>query len=247
MDKQNRILIGDIGDQFAVNAAFAFRKAGDWAVTRRQTHEDMLRSLRYEHPDVLILNLTVPTMHFPHFAENVLQLSDIEIVALFQKKDPYMERLLSQQNVHCIKFPADGSSLVRETHRICGLSASHAQDYPTEDPEVEVTKLLRSFGIPANLRGFYYLRTAILIAVQKPSCSGILMNQIYPAVAQKLHSTPARVERGIRHAILQAWENNNGCFNMYFGPASNRRMTNSEFIAFTVDWIRTERASKLCG
>ncbi len=83
--------------------------------------------------------------------------------------------------------------------------------------------------------------------MQKPTCSGIMMNQIYPAVAQEAHSTPTRVERAIRHAILQAWESSDGRFSWHFGQMKNHRMTNSEFIAFTVDWIRTERTSKLCG
>ena len=246
MTKQTRILIGDIGDQFAVNGAFAFRKAGDWAVTRKQTHDDMLQSLRFEHPDVLILNLTVPTMHFPLFANAAQQLSDLSIIALCRKQDPYLERLLEQQDVRCIRFPDSSAALVQEIHRICGITPANA-DVPDADPEVEVTKLLHSFGIPANLRGFYYLRAAILIAAQKPTCSGIMMNEIYPAVAQEMHSTPARVERAIRHAIMQAWENNDSRFNWHFGQMKKRRMTNSEFIAFTVDWIRTEHASKLCG
>ena len=246
MDKQTRILIGDIGDQFAVNAAFAFRKAGDWAVTRRQTHDDMLQSLRFEHPDVLVLNLTVPSMHFPLFADAVQQLSELAIITLCRKQDPYLEQLLEQQGVRCIAFPDSPAALVQSIHRICGITPVKP-DVPAADPEVEVTKLLHSFGIPANLRGFYYLRAAILIAVQKPTCSGIMMNEIYPAVAQELHSTPARVERAIRHAIMQAWESNDSRFSWHFGQMRNHRMTNSEFIAFTVDWIRTERTSKLCG
>lgn len=246
MERQPRILLGDVGDQFAVNAAFAFRKIGDWAVTCHQTHENMLQSLRFEHPDVLILNLTVPTMHFPHFTEAAHQLSELSMVALCQKKDPYMERLLEQFSVRCIPFPESAASLAQEIHHICEFAFTQ-QEIPETDPEIEVTKLLHSFGIPANLRGFYYLRAAILIAVQKPTCSGIMMNQIYPAVAQEVHSTPARVERAIRHAIMQAWENNDSRFNWHFGQMKNRRMTNSEFIAFTVDWLRTERTRRLCG
>ena len=246
MERQTRILLGDIGDQFAVNAAFAFRKVGDWAVTRRQTHDDMLKSLRFEHPDVLILNLTVPSMHFPHFTEEALQHSELSIFAMCHKKDPYMDRLLGHQGVRIIPFPENTAVLVQEIHRICGLAPSQ-KEIPADDPEIEVTKLLHSFGIPSNLRGFYYLRAAILIAVQKPTCSGIMMNQIYPAVAQEVHSTPARVERAIRHAIMQAWENNDGRFNWHFGQMKDHRMTNSEFIAFTVDWIRTERTGRLCG
>lgn len=246
MERQTRILLGDIGDHFAVNAAFAFRKAGDWAVTRRQTHDDMLQSLRFEHPDVLILNLTVPTMHFPHFTEEVQQLSELPVFALCQKKEPYMERLLEQLGVRCIPFPENASVLVGEIHCLSGIPPAR-QEVPASDPETEVTKLLHSFGIPSNLRGFYYLRTAILIAAEKPTCSGIMMNQIYPAVAEEVHSTPTRVERAIRHAILQAWENNDGRFSWHFGQMKDHRMTNSEFIAFTVDWIRTEGSRKLCG
>ena len=77
--------------------------------------------------------------------------------------------------------------------------------------------------------------------------SGCVMNLIYPAVAEMLRTTPSRVERSIRHAINQAWENADRKICLGFGIQDGHRMTNSEFISFAVDWLRTGQSERQYG
>ena len=73
MNRQLRILIGDIGDEFAANIAAAFSASGDWAVTRLQRHDRLTEAVRTEHSDVLILNLTSESVHVPVLTEELLR------------------------------------------------------------------------------------------------------------------------------------------------------------------------------
>ena len=248
MNRQLRILIGDIGDEFAANIAAAFSASGDWAVTRLQRHDKLTEAVRTEHSDVLILNLTSESVHVPVLTEELLRHSELMILVLYRRKNDGLAQILTQQGVHYLPYPQDISELVSYVYRLCGVR-SDEQDAAGQqrDPEISITHLLHSFGIPTNLRGFHYLRCAIVTAFEQGIRSGCMMNLIYPAVAEMLHSTPSRVERSIRHAIMQAWENAARSTCWEFGLRDGHRMTNSEFIAFAVDWLRTEQNSRRYG
>lgn len=245
MTKQLRILVGDIGDNYAASCAAALTLTGDWAVTRTQRRDTLLEAIRKEHTDVLILNLSTSTMPFPDFTAEVLRHTDLIILALYHVRNNGLAQIFMHQGVHYLSVPKDLSELVACVHRLAGISnTKHTAEQKQPAPELAVTRLLHSFGISTNLCGFHYLRQAILYAYEQETHSGCMMNLIYPAVAEALQSTPARVERSIRHAIMQAWENADHNAGWQFGIRENHRMTNSEFISFAVDWLRTEHAAR---
>ncbi|MBQ9907439.1 MAG: sporulation initiation factor Spo0A C-terminal domain-containing protein [Oscillospiraceae bacterium] len=248
MNKQLRIIIGDIGDESAANIAAAFAGEGEWAVTRLQRHDKLTAAVRTEHPDVLVLNLTAETIHVPVLTEELLRHSELVILVLYNRKNDGLARILTQQGVHYVPCTKNITELVSYVYRLSGMREP-AQDAAVnrKDPEYAVTHLLHCFGIPTNLRGFHYLRCAIMTAYRQDIPSGCMMNLIYPAVAELLHSTPSRVERSIRHAITQAWENADGRNGWEYGVCDGHRMTNSEFISFAVDWLRTEQQQRLYG
>lgn len=247
MTKQLRIIIGDIGDEFASKIAASFAGEGIWAVTRLQRHDVLTHAVRMEHADVLILNLTAETVHVPVLTEEMLRHSEISILVLYREKNDGLAQILTQQGVHYIPYPQNTADFIAYVQRLCGIRATSNSCMQTDDPELAVTHLLHSFGIPTNLRGFHHLRCAIVTAYRQDIRSGCMMNLIYPVVAQMHHSTPARVERSIRHAIIQAWENADRKIGLEFGIRDGHRMTNSEFISFAVDWLRTEQNSRRYG
>lgn len=245
MMKQLRILVGDIGDDYAAGCAAALTMTGDWAITRQQQRSTLLEAIRKEHTDILILNLSAPTMQFPDFTAEVLRHTDLIILALYRVRNNGLAQIFMQQGIHYLPFPKDRGELTACVHRLAGITGSkRVPEAKQPAPELAVTRLLHSFGIPTNLCGFHYLRHAILYAYEQGTHSGCMMSLIYPAVAEALQSTPARVERSIRHAILQAWENADYNAGWQFGIRENHRMTNSEFISFAVDWLRTEHAAR---
>ena len=87
MIKQLRIIIGDIGDEFASKIAASFAGEGIWAVTRLQRHDVLTHAVRMEHADVLFLNLTAETVHVPVLTEEMLRHSEISILVLYREKN----------------------------------------------------------------------------------------------------------------------------------------------------------------
>lgn len=245
MTKQLRVLVGDIGDDFSAGCAAALSLTGDWAITRQQQRTALLDAVRKEHVDVLILNLSAPTMTFPEVTAEILRHTKLIIIALYHSKNSGLAQIFMRQGVHYMPFPQERSELVKCVHELTGqMYFNRTAAIRQPEPELAVTRLLHSFGIPTNLHGFNFLRRAILFAYEQETHVGCMMSMIYPAVAEALQTTPARVERSIRHAIMQAWENSSHNAGFQFGINTDRRMTNSEFISFAVDWLRTEHAAR---
>lgn len=112
----------------------------------------------------------------------------------------------------------------------------------TETTEKEVTEILKNFGIPAHIKGYQYVRYAIMRAKEDQDALERVTKVLYPEVAKKFKTTSSRAERAIRHAIEIAWERGDESkFEEYFGNTIDPRKgkpTNSEFIAMIVDHLR---------
>ena len=115
-------------------------------------------------------------------------------------------------------------------------------DDRTPDIETQVTKIIHQIGVPAHIKGYQYLRTAILLTVNDSDIINSVTKVLYPSVAKKYQTTTSRVERAIRHAIEVAWDRGDvDTPNSYFGYTiqNNRgKPTNSEFIAMIADNLR---------
>ncbi len=107
---------------------------------------------------------------------------------------------------------------------------------------VHVTHILHQLGLPAHIKGFYYLRESILLAVKEPFILTAITKNLYPEIAANYSTTTTSVERAIRHAIEIAWKRGNiDVLIHYFGysvSCTKGKPTNSEFIAMLVDHIR---------
>jgi two-component system response regulator (stage 0 sporulation protein A) len=117
----------------------------------------------------------------------------------------------------------------------------------SDNLEVRVSNFLHELGIPANIRGYVYLRKAISLVTEDNELINGVTKILYPKVAAEFKTTPSRVERAIRHAIEVAWGRGNiEAINRTFGFTVDTRRgkpTNSEFIAMVADLMRLERSS----
>ena len=113
-----------------------------------------------------------------------------------------------------------------------------------ENLEALVTNIIHEIGVPAHIKGYQYLREAIMVVVQDIDVINQIAKQLYPAIAERYGTTPSRVERAIRHAIEVAWaRGKNEAVENIFGytiSASKGKPTNSEFIAMIADKLRLE-------
>lgn len=119
----------------------------------------------------------------------------------------------------------------------------------TCNPDVEmlVTNIIHEIGIPAHIKGYQYLRFAIIRAVDNLDIINSITKELYPTVAKEFNTTPSRVERAIRHAIEVAWDRGDTeVLNSFFGYTianTKGKPTNSEFIAMIADRLRLQMKS----
>lgn len=110
--------------------------------------------------------------------------------------------------------------------------------------ESRVTSILHEIGVPAHIRGYHYMREAIMMAVNDLDVLNYITKELYPSIAKKCNTTPSRVERAIRHAIEVAWSRGKiDAIDNLFGYTINThkgKPTNSEFIALIADKLRLE-------
>ena len=114
----------------------------------------------------------------------------------------------------------------------------------SHDLERDVTNMIHEIGVPAHIKGYQYLREAIMMSVEDVEMLGSITKILYPTIATKYQTTPSRVERAIRHAIEVAWSRGKmETLDALFGYTINTgkgKPTNSEFIALIADKIRLQ-------
>ena len=145
----------------------------------------------------------------------------------------------------CLLKPVELAPLlghVRSLARVREGSANGSPASPSQDMEAQVTKVIHQIGVPAHIKGYQYLRFAILMTIDDSEVINSVTKVLYPTVAKKYQTTTSRVERAIRHAIEVAWDRGDvDTLNSYFGYTiqNNRgKPTNSEFIAMIADNMR---------
>ncbi|MCI9449310.1 MAG: sporulation transcription factor Spo0A [Clostridiales bacterium] len=161
----------------------------------------------------------------------------------------------------CLTKPIDYSALAGQIDTICrnrGFVMSIAGNsyeksvsdggafnkakISADDIEAQVTRIIHQIGVPAHIKGYQYLRSAILMTIDDSNIINSVTKVLYPSVAKKYSTTTSRVERAIRHAIEVAWDRGDiDTLNSYFGYTiqnSRGKPTNSEFIAMIADNLR---------
>ena len=146
--------------------------------------------------------------------------------------------------------PCDMTALVERLEEIRGGDSQKAAEKRRPDKtsiESMVTGIIHEIGVPAHIKGYQYLREAIIIAVNDMDVINAITKVLYPQVAKTFGTTPSRVERAIRHAIEVAWDRGDlDTLQRFFGyTVSNTKgkPTNSEFIALIADRLQLQLKS----
>ena len=125
--------------------------------------------------------------------------------------------------------------------RVVGTFSPAEQRFsPLQDDTARISRLLAEIGVPGNLLGCAYLRTALALLLAEPRLGRTISRTLYPRVAEKHLTTPACVERAIRHAIAQTFARDNG-YRAALGRLASSvgdRPTNAEFLAQTAECLR---------
>ena len=235
-----KVLIGDDSAPNGVKVAATLRENGITAITRRKSGKAILDSILNDRPDVVITDLTLPDTDAMALIKHVKE-SFVNIPAFIVISDvnnSFLERQVMENGAsYFLSEPYDLSSLSSVIKSVC------RKPIPNNcvDTELLVTDVIRKLGVPAHIKGYHYLRTAILSAINDRHLMEYVTKLLYPYVAQKYETTSSRVERAIRHAIEIAWDRGDeSTINDFFGYSLSSyrgRPTNSEFIALITDRI----------
>lgn len=238
-----KVLIGDNTAENGIRLASRLREMGVYAYTRKNDGKVIFNSIVKDVPDVAVISLSIPELDVLSImkqSEAVLTQPPAFIITS-DIKNSFIERQVIENGAsYCIAKPFEAETL-------CSIikSVSRKNVSPDcTDIEIIVTDVICKIGIPAHVKGYQYLRTAILSALNDISLMNCVTKQLYPSVARQYNTTPPRVERAIRHAIEIAWERGDvETLNSYFGynkKYCHGRPTNSEFIALVTDKLRLQ-------
>ena len=138
--------------------------------------------------------------------------------------------------------PVDANIIAQRITQLAGWKNTCTHERTENDLEVVVSEIMHQIGVPAHIKGYQYLREAIILSINNTEMMGSVTKLLYPTVAKTFKTTSSRVERAIRHAIEVAWDRGDvDVLSSYFGytiQSSRGKPTNSEFIAMIADKLR---------
>ena len=266
-EKIIKVLVAD-NSEFAKNNLRDFLESseGIQLINVVDNGKDAYHFIMDEAPDIVLIDVILPVMDGFTVIEKVNANKSI-------KKKPSFIIISSMGNQSMVEYacklgvlyymmkPYNLDSML---HRIFQTASSHMEaerdtkkkerkhlmkgygisGYMENTLENDVTDIIREIGIPAHIKGYQYLRQAIILTVQDMELINAVTKVLYPAVAKHFNTTPSRVERAIRHAIEVAWDRGDlETLQKYFGyTVSNTKgkPTNSEFIAMIADRLVLE-------
>jgi two-component system response regulator (stage 0 sporulation protein A) len=246
MEKTTKILIAEENEELRCEVKEYLRGQGYRFIDEAKNGEEALQMITRTRPDVVIVDLWLSKLDGIGVIRGArkLPLSQKErpvmiLVSLVASPSTFMEATNAGADL-CLLKPYDYASLMEHiesltSHKTNGVASAG-------DMESQVTKIIHQIGVPAHIKGYQYLRSAILMTIEDNDIINSVTKVLYPSVAKMYATTTSRVERAIRHAIEVAWDRGDiDTLNSYFGYTiqNNRgKPTNSEFIAMIADNLR---------
>ena len=204
-------------------------------------------------PDVLLIDLMLPGVDGLTVLHGLNDAAPARMPVIFVLSIFASQETTAECNALGVSFylrkPVDLQALAQRITRYGGqrsFTRTPAVRMPDEDLEIEmrVTNIIHQIGVPAHIKGYQYLREAIIITVEDMDVINAVTKVLYPEVAKRFGTTASRVERAIRHAIEVAWDRGDlETLQRFFGyTVSNTKgkPTNSEFIAMIADKLLLE-------
>ena len=251
METKIKVMLADSSEDFCDLMCKSLEDEGDIEVVgTAQDGLEALSLLREAQPDVLLLDLVLPGLDgmgvLQRMGETGAHPATIVVTAFYSER---MAAGAAAMGVwYFIPKPCDTAALAVRIRQCVERGEFHGGSaYSTEmktsggdaDLMATVTEIIHEIGVPAHIKGYQYLREAIILTVQDMEIINSVTKVLYPAVARKYSTTPSRVERAIRHAIEVAWDRGDiETLQKFFGYTVSNikgKPTNSEFIAMIAD------------
>ena len=253
MEQITKVFIADGSEEFCAALRSALeRKEGFQVVGSACDGEAAIRAIPQCKPDVLVLDLMLSKQDGIGVlrAMNGLERKPVTLATSRFVTD-YVSGAAAGLGVRYLMLkPCDMATLVERLEEIRGAETLRLTPRRLPDKnsiEAMVTNIIHEIGVPAHIKGYQYLREAIILAVNDMDVINAITKVLYPQVAKTFQTTPSRVERAIRHAIEVAWDRGDlDTLQRFFGyTVSNTKgkPTNSEFIALIADKLQLQLKS----
>ena len=253
MGRKITVLLADNSEYFAIPCANVMKSKGLDVMMTEKDGQAVLSALERSCPDVVLMDFFLPRMDALGVLRSMqtLKLSKRPLVMLMSGFDnPALEReAMSAGADYYFLKPFDAVEMASRILTLCGETPQLGETVRRREVhgsslEMRVTEIIHQIGVPAHIKGYQYLRDAILMAIEDDQIINAVTKRLYPAVAKRHATTSSRVERAIRHAIEVAWDRGDiDVLNSYFGYTihnSRGKPTNSEFIAMIADKFRLQ-------
>ncbi len=253
MDNRTCVIIADNSEEFCSSLTAALHQTDRFQVIDTASDgERTVKLVTERKPDILVLDMMLAKKD----GIGVLKaISSMErkptVLATSGFITDYVASAAANLGVRYLMLkPCDMSALVERLEEIRGgesLRMPANRHTGQQNIETMVTNIIHEIGVPAHIKGYQYLREAIIIAVEDMDVINAITKILYPQVAKTFQTTPSRVERAIRHAIEVAWDRGDlDTLQKFFGyTVSNTKgkPTNSEFIALIADKLQLQMRS----
>ena len=251
MESKTRVLVADASEEFRrVLTASLSEEAGLEVAGETADGPELLRLVEERNPDVIVMDLVLTGMDGLEVLGQLLERAcKPRVLVLSGFARGSVAELAASGGADYYMMKPCRLSTVAERVRQLAAPAEAGEDGPgRENLETTVTAIIHEIGVPAHIKGYQYLREAIIIAVGDMEVINAVTKVLYPEVAKRFGTTASRVERAIRHAIEVAWDRGDlETLQKYFGyTVSNAKgkPTNSEFIAMIADRLQLQRKER---
>ena len=253
MENHFKLLIAEDREKFTRERMEVFESYG---FNVRFSHKDgdcVIDMVKEYNPDAVIMDLFMPSVDAIGVMRHLRgEGKECIFVVLSNFDNAILEKeVLNAGASYFALKPFNSKNLAERLYDIVSGSSSSGNVLKKIKPvekntnvEITVTEILHQIGVPAHIKGYHYLREAIIMSINTPEIINAVTKQLYPAVAKKYSTTSSRVERAVRHAIEVAWDRGDvEILNSYFGytiHTGRGKPTNSEFIAMISDKLRLQ-------
>ncbi len=249
--KQKKVLIAEENGDFLRNMLVSFRGYGFDCVSVPKNGDELVSAIGKYQPDIIIMESFMARLDALAVLKLIpsMKLSAKPYIVVLSNADNSVfeqQLLMSGANYYFIK-PVDVNILTERVAQLTGFDGKSGnivklRGASEPDLEVVVSDIMHELGVPAHIKGYQYLRDAIILAINSPDMMNSVTKVLYPTVAKHFETTSSRVERAIRHAIEVAWDRGDiDVLSSYFGYTiqnTRGKPTNSEFIAMIADKLR---------
>ena len=239
MKEMIRVLIADDSAAFGKE----LKSGGFDCVLTQKDGNRVISLLDTQHFDVVVMDVFMSGADAMEVLEHMEPMAEEPLVLLLSSMDTpeFEEQMIRAGADYMLIKPVRPQSVA---HRISRLSQwkAKSKNPRSADLDLIISDIMRQIGVPAHIKGYQYLRSAIKLSVEDPEMMSSVTKLLYPTVAKMHGTTASRVERAIRHAIEVAWDRGDvDVLSSYFGytiQSQRGKPTNSEFIAMIADKLK---------